>query len=1300
MKKRNKLGLLALFLFVNVTVSFAQIDTAFWFAAPWVTPDHYVRAPIVIHLSTFNTPNTVVELRQPAVNAIASNGYDTTINIPANSTFNYTLWIDATATTSNNGFDSLEVRPANTVVPYGIYISSSANITAVYDVMNPSTNNNSETFSMKGQNGLGTEFVCPQQKLYRNKTIGNLANTPPGAVQPKQQIVIVATKPNTVVWITPKCNVVGHPANMSYSIMLVNPGDCYNVENVTQQTHIPGNNLGGTIVVSNKPIAITVADDSINNIYDAPSPNGNTYTGLGCYDLVGDQIVPVDIVGVKYIVNRGQLYKVGQTGGANNPGMKESAFIVATENLTQLVVNSGVSTTVTLNKGDTYVDTLVAPLTYYEATKPVYLYHTSGFGCELGAAILPPLDCAGSKLVAFSRNSNQQFALNILCKNGSQSTFTLNGSTALVTAGNFSMVPGTSALPGGPYWGAQVNMASTVTLPIGSYTIGNNANEFALGVFDGDYGSGGLFHYMSSFVRKVTVDVPANPTVCVGPGASALITGTVAGGAITGSWTTNGSGTFGAYTSTLGTVSTMYTLSGADTLLSSIGFTLTSIGSCKTQTNSLNLIVRQRPQVSVGTGSVICKNNLVPIQLTGSVSGPPIATGGAWSTSGTGFINPGINISYTPTPADLIAGSVTFTLNAIGGCSPNSRTLTASFIDPPVLTGFDNNICTNTQSVVLTSTVVGSAITPTWSTTNGTGFFNPTNVGLTPTYSVSASDHTLSVINFTLALNPGLPCGIVTETVQLTMRPEPTAIAPADFTVCANAGQFNLNGGISGSASTATWTALNGGGAFTPPTAPPVSSYSMSFADQSVGTLTFALQTDNGTYGCPPGHDTLKVAVLAAPVVAVNSNTSVCENAPVALTGTVTGYTNTGIWSSTGTGAFSPTNTALGGQYIPSNGDVANGSVTLTLLSTNNQGCPAQSASFTAVFIDAPQALFTPSTIRCKDSVITFVNGSQANGTSGLSYNWNFGDGPPNGTSTSTSPLYTYTLAGSYVITLTVTGTNTLTVPNVQCPDTVSKRITVNPLPLPNFTYLNGCQGLPASFKDSSIVIPGNVVGWNWQFGDGTGVTGLAQPIHTYTTAGVYNVVLTAITNNSCAATITKAVNINPQPIAEFGMTNDPTVALEPVYFSDFSAPTGSISSWLWSFGDEGTGDGPSPTHVYQNSGVYLITLTVFDNNGCSDTISKEIQVQILPQVPTAFTPNKDKNNDLLFVKGGPFEKILFRVYNNWGELLFETNDQSIGWDGTKNGKDQPVGVYVWTLVVDMYNNRQVKKNGDVTIIR
>jgi gliding motility-associated-like protein len=285
-------------------------------------------------------------------------------------------------------------------------------------------------------------------------------------------------------------------------------------------------------------------------------------------------------------------------------------------------------------------------------------------------------------------------------------------------------------------------------------------------------------------------------------------------------------------------------------------------------------------------------------------------------------------------------------------------------------------------------------------------------------------------------------------------------------------------------------------------------------------------------------------------------------------------------------------------------------------------------------------------------------------------------------------------------VNFTVTGVNNSVIPPLQCPDTVSKRITVYPLPIADFNFLNTCAGLGSIFRDSSTVSVGNLVNWLWQFGDGSPNSTIRHPVHTYTNQGTYNVQLTAVSNNSCSASVTKLVSVNAQPNAEFGMTNNPAVAQEPIYFSNFSTPTGSISSSIWNFGDEGVSFDPNPAHSYASAGIYTITLTVFDNNGCSDTANRTIEITLLPQVPTAFTPNSDGNNDLLFVKGGPFQKILFRVYNNWGELLFETTDQKIGWDGKKAGLDQPVGVYVWTLEVDMYNNRQVKKNGDITIIR
>jgi gliding motility-associated-like protein len=325
-----------------------------------------------------------------------------------------------------------------------------------------------------------------------------------------------------------------------------------------------------------------------------------------------------------------------------------------------------------------------------------------------------------------------------------------------------------------------------------------------------------------------------------------------------------------------------------------------------------------------------------------------------------------------------------------------------------------------------------------------------------------------------------------------------------------------------------------------------------------------------------------------------------------------------------------------------------------------------------------------------------FNNISTTNNTTITAVSWDFGN---NLTSIAIpSAQTTYTSAGIYLVTFTVTGTNS---GNVSCTDTVSKRITINTLPTADFESSNSCVGLITNFNNLSLPANGN---FTWFFGPSAtpSISSAQTPTDVvFNTNGPINVDLTILAPaTQCTANISKVVNVNPKPDAQFGMTNNPTVAQEPVYYSDFSTPAGSITTWLWNFGDEGTGSGPSPSHSYQNGGIYFVTLTVIDSLGCSDTVSKQIEVNLIPQVPSGFTPNGDNVNDKLFVKGGPFNKMIFRVYNNWGEKLFETQDQLEGWDGKKDGQDQPVGVYVWTLEVDLYNNRTVKKNGDVTLLR
>lgn len=1290
--KKSKLILAFFILFLIKTgTTSAQIDTSFWFACPWVTPDHWWRDNIVVHISTFNTPTTTVRLRQPS--AIGPNKYDTTFNIPANSNFDYVFWRDKIANATNRGYDSLETRPANTVVPYGLYISSDASVTIVYDVITRGGSFlNPETFSLKGQNGLGYEFVCPFQTRWRNQNLGGDLNGDGTVTQPKQQLNIVASKPNTVVWITPKCAVVGHPANITYSIMLPSPGSAYTVENAVQNTNVAGNNLSGTIVVADKPISVTVADDSVSGV-------------TGCYDLMGDQIVPNDVVGINYILNKGYM---------NGPE-HEGAYVVATENFTQLTINDGtVQPVVFMNKGDTYHYKTTQPLTYINATKNVYCLHASGTGCELGEALLPPLDCAGSNLVAFSRTNNQGFYLNLLCKNGSQGTFTLNNAlgtvTVPITAANFTLVPGTGTLSGGPYYGGQLNLTNIATLPIGSYTVYNPTDVFALGIFGGNASTGGLFHYMSSFVRRPVVTAQPTIEICANPSASVMLTGTVTGGTSTGSWsTTTGSGSFGAYTSSLNIISVPYYLSSADTLLSTIPFVLTSVDICgKTYTTSTFIKISQKPQILVSGSANICKNaTSLSIPLTGTLSSGT-TLGASWSGgNGGSFAGPGANTVYNPSPSDLSVGTITLTLTGIAsftGCPNTAKSVTVNFINPPIITaGVDLTACTNSQSVTLAGSILSGTCNTVWAT-NGTGLFIPNNSTTTPVYQFSSSDLLLPSITFTLnSVAVGGGCSGSPDIMQVSIIPKPFVSAPNDFTICASSSAVLLTGTVGASASGGSWSTPTtgigaGSGAFSPITPPATQTYSISQNDTISGIVKFYLTTTGGI--CPSEKDSLLLTIQKAPAITITTNSiSVCKNAPIVLNVNVTG-SNSYTWvpPSTSTGSFAaPGATVATAVYNPSASDILAGPLTFTILVSNPPCSPSQK-TVTANFIPSPTALFTiPNLGKCVGASVPITNASLDNGTAPLSYSWSVTNGA---TSTATNPIFTFTKDSLYTITLIATGG-----PPNNCPDTIRKTIKIYPLPITNFSVLSGCQGINSIFQNLSIVPGGggSVTAMSWSFGDSKPnlITGLTSTVtHLYDNAGPYNAALTVTTNFGCVSNTTIPITVNSQPNAEFGLTNNPAVAQEPIYFSDFSTPTGAISNWLWQFGDETSATDNAPSHSYQAPGVYIIKLTVSDANGCTDTISKSIEISLLPQVPTAFSPNGDNTNDQLFVKGGPFQNMIFKVYNNWGELLFETTDQKIGWDGKKDGQNQPVGVYVWTLQVDMYNNRQVKKNGDITLIR
>src|SRR5690554_249707 len=1230
MKAKKILILLIAFMSFS-HVSESQVDSVFWFAAPWVTPSHAQNVPVMFRISTFNKATTV-RIYQPA------GGYDNTVVVPPNSLESVDLSVI---------INTLESKPANTALDYGIKIEADTLVTVVYEVL--TAGSNPETYSLKGGNGLGTEFVTPFQTRWPIWTMDGTS------IQSKQMFCIVATENNTTVWITPRTDIVGHLAGVTYSIVL-NEGQVYTAENIYQDVNQPGRSLSGSIVTSDKPVAITVSEDSVDGVPRT------------CKDLMGDQIVPVEVIGNEYIVNIGSMHT----------NVQEGVFIVATQNFTEVNVTTiGGTTTQYLNRGDTWYYIITEDLTHILSDKSIYVLQATGFGCELGSAILPPINCAGSAQVSFTRTNNQGFFLNILCPTSAINDFLLNGSNLLIPGSAFNIVPGT----GGVWSGCQLNMSSLTDIPVNSVNFLENTSDFfAMGVINGGQTTGTYYHYMSSFLRRTLVDAGKDTTLCNGDPSIAL-SGSIKGATTTGVWSVlNGTGTFLNATS----LNTTYSPTSSDYTQGELLFLLTSTGSCNPVTDTMKVNFIQSPMISVNGDQTFCKNNIPSIIISGGVQ---FATTAMWSNDGNGgvFGNPNsLTTTYTPSPTELGVDSVALFLTSVGSfyaCDDDADTIVIRFTPAPeVNAGTDVNICSDETEIDLIGIIGGATTTGEWTTT-GNGSFSPSQNDLTTSYLLDPSDITSGGFQFVLTSNNNQNCLAETDTISVSITPEPTLVITTSDSICSTNQLISLTGTItsgfgpqwttSGFGSIANSSALN-------------TTYNVSPVDTTNGFVNFYLTT---TGVCSGKIDSLRVHFVQAPIVNAGLNQQLCENAAVQLSGNINSPSPTGIWSSLGTGTFTPGNAFLSTVYIPSPGDVLNGSVTLILESTNNYGCPADKDTMEVTFKEIPTADFSAASI-CQDENAVFIDNSSFTSGSISNWEWSFGDGTFSNLS---DPLHIYPQGGDYSVQLVIIGSN-------NCTDTLTENLTVHYAPIPTFSNTVACEMNAIYFTDISTMPLGSIASWNYDF-YGFGSSSDQNPDFSFPIAGNYPVTLTTVSNFGCSADTTLTVSVIQSPSADFSMSPNPALVGQDVNYTDLS--TGSnIVGWYWDFNDGEASNVHEPTHDYSNGGSYYVLLKVTDENNCTDTITKLITVELLPVLPSGFTPNGDGENDMFIIRGGPFKSVDFKVYNNWGQLIFNTSDGNEGWDGTYKNENAPLGVYTWTFVVEMGNGQVIKKSENVTLIR
>ena len=124
--------------------------------------------------------------------------------------------------------------------------------------------------------------------------------------------------------------------------------------------------------------------------------------------------------------------------------------------------------------------------------------------------------------------------------------------------------------------------------------------------------------------------------------------------------------------------------------------------------------------------------------------------------------------------------------------------------------------------------------------------------------------------------------------------------------------------------------------------------------------------------------------------------------------------------------------------------------------------------------------------------------------------------------------------------------------------------------------------------------------------------------------------------------------------------------------------------------------------HQYNSTGTFNACLITFNQFDCSDTVCKQVQaiVQPLLDVPNAFTPGRFGKNSIIKVEGFGIGKMTWKIFNRWGQVVYETSDRKGGWDGSFKGQPQPMDVYAYTLEVEFNDGTKARKTGDITLIR
>ena len=330
----------------------------------------------------------------------------------------------------------------------------------------------------------------------------------------------------------------------------------------------------------------------------------------------------------------------------------------------------------------------------------------------------------------------------------------------------------------------------------------------------------------------------------------------------------------------------------------------------------------------------------------------------------------------------------------------------------------------------------------------------------------------------------------------------------------------------------------------------------------------------------------------------------------------------------------------------------------------------------------------------CDQGLVTFKNFTTKNEPI-ISTAWDFGDGT---TSTALEPSHTFTQPGTYIVTLNVTTKS-------NCSKSFSDTVYVYRTPAPSILSKDTLCINSAEPFEGILAIADTLTNWKWNFGNGQ-TSSQQNNIITFTTAGNYSVQLTTANKIGCNSAITKNIYVSPLPTAI--PVQEPTIILVGSGTNILMNYTGNIVSYNWLPTTRlSCSDCPSPFANPQFTAKY--TVQIEDRYGCKNSGDVTILVLCNNQnffIPNTFSPNGDGRNEVFYPKGtGLFRIKSMRVFNRWGEIVFEKkdfapNDPSAGWNGSFKNKIASADVYIYTLEILCDNNTVIPVKGNVTLLR